>query len=96
MTPVASFLTVHWSPSSSTILPNRIPLAYMFGIPIKYSPSSGLPRSRTCDAPSIMVAAELPRNLLLGLSSPLMSIPFSGEVKYHAEIGGWCETCSAT
>lgn len=32
-----SFFTTHVSPSSSTILPNRIPLAYILGIVTMYS-----------------------------------------------------------
>lgn len=35
--PVFSFLALQVSPNSNTIFPNRMPLAYMFGIVITYS-----------------------------------------------------------
>jgi hypothetical protein len=46
---------------------------------ITYSPSSGLFSSRIRSSPSMIVAAELPRNFDFGLSSPVTSRPFLGD-----------------
>lgn len=89
---VSSFSIRETSHSSKIILPNIIPRAYVLGIcgvstaprgfvgltVILYSPSCGLSRSRIRSSPSIMVAAELPRNFDFGLSSPVTSTWFLG------------------
>ena len=54
----------------------------MLGMVMRYSSSSGRSRKVTWLEPSMSVAAELPRNLDFGRSSPQMSTMFSGEVKY--------------
>jgi hypothetical protein len=61
-------------------LPKRIPRAYIFGIEMTYSPSLGRPWSTTRFSPSIVVLTELPRNLDLGRSSPMIVSLFAGEV----------------
>lgn len=95
----SSFRMLEMSPSSSIILPNRIPLAYVLGIygirvytpghrqpsresltVMTYSPSSGRSSNRIRSSPSMMVAALLPRNLDLGLSSPVIRRPLAGEM----------------
>lgn len=43
-------------------------------------PSSGLPLRITRFSPSMIVLTELPRNLLLGRSSPMIVTWFAGEV----------------
>jgi hypothetical protein len=68
----------------------------MLGIEMTYSPSSGRSSNVILFVPSTIVAAEFPRNLDLGRSSPAMTRLFSGEKNANAETGGWCETCSAT
>lgn len=60
----------------------KFTLTYMLGIVMLYSPSSGLSKSRQWLAPSMMVAAEFPRNLDFGRISPHISSLFCGEVKY--------------
>jgi hypothetical protein len=57
----------------------------MLGMLMWYSPSSLRSSSVTCDAPSMIVAAELPKNLDLGRISPQISRLFSGDVKYLRE-----------
>lgn len=51
----------------------------MLGMVMLYSPSSGLSRKEILLAPSIMLAAELPKNLDLGLSSPRITTLWSIE-----------------
>jgi hypothetical protein len=78
--PSASFRATHVSPSSRTILPKRMPRAYMFGMLITYSPSCGRPPSTTRFSPSIVVLTLFPRNLDLGRSSPMIVTRFAGDV----------------
>ncbi len=46
---------------------------------MQYSPSSGLSNNRILSSPSMIVAAEFPKNLDLGHNSPVTSILFFGE-----------------
>lgn len=82
MSPTPSRSTAPRSSCPPRTFPNNIPRAYMLGIPMTYSPSDCRSRNVTRLAPSMIVAAELPRNLDLGRTSPQMSSLFSGEVKY--------------
>lgn len=69
---------------ASSLSQSRWQTTHMFGIVISYSPSLAPAPSRnlTCDSPSIRFAAELPRNLDFGRSSPQSSRPCSGDAKY--------------
>lgn len=44
--------------------------------------------------PSIILAAELPKNLLRGLRVPSTRMWCSGAMKKYDDFGGWWQVCS--